>query len=196
MTRLGVLVSGRGSNLRAILEACASGAIDGSVAIVAANRECPALEIARDAGVEQVRAFSLSDYGSAAERDGAMTGALQSARVELVVCAGYNRVLDDVLVRAFEGRIVNVHPSLLPEFGGTMEAIRQAFEAGVPETGVTVHLIDPGTVDAGTILAQERIPIEPGDSLPTLEAKVHAAEHRLLPATIQAVIEGRLVKQA
>ena len=195
MTRLGVLVSGRGSNLQAILKACADGSVDGTVALVAGNRECPALEIARAAGVGEVRSFAISEYGSSAARDGAMTRALRSAGVELVVCAGYDRLLDDVLVRAFEGAIINVHPSLLPEFAGTMQAIREAFEAGVMETGVTVHLIEPGTIDAGTILAQQRVPVEAGDSLRTLEARVHAAEHRLLPATIQAVIEGKLVRQ-
>lgn len=195
MTRLGVLVSGRGSNLQAILEACADGSIDGAVVLVAGNRECLALEVARRAGVKEVRAYPLSGYGSSAERDGAMSTALRSAGVELVVCAGYDRVLDDVLVRAFEGAIINIHPSLLPEFGGTMRAISEAFEAGVPETGVTVHLIEPGTIDAGTILAQERVSVHPGDSLQTLEAKMHAAEHRLLPATIQAVIQGKLVRQ-
>ena len=196
MTRLGVLVSGRGSNLQAILKACADGSVDGTVVLVAGNRECPALEIARAAGVGEVRAFAIPEYGSSAARDGAMTRALRSAGVELVVCAGYDRLLDDVLVRAFEGAIINVHPSLLPEFAGTMQAIREAFEAGVMETGVTVHLIEPGTIDAGTILAQQRVPVEAGDSLRTLEARVHAAEHRLLPATIQAVIEGKLVRQA
>ena len=196
MTRLGVLVSGRGSNLQAILKACADGSVDGTVVLVAGNRECPALEIARAAGVGEVRSFAISEYGSSAARDGAMTRALRSAGVELVVCAGYDRLLDDVLVRAFEGAIINVHPSLLPEFAGTMQAIREAFEAGVMETGVTVHLIEPGTVDAGTILAQQRVPVEAGDSLRTLEARVHAAEHRLLPATIQAVIEGKLVRLA
>jgi phosphoribosylglycinamide formyltransferase 1 len=196
LTRLGVLVSGRGSNLQAILKACADGSVDGTVVLVAGNRECPALEIARAAGVGEVRAFAISEYGSSAARDGAMTRALRSASVELVVCAGYDRLLDDVLVRAFEGAIINVHPSLLPEFAGTMQAIREAFEAGVMETGVTVHLIEPGTIDAGTILAQQRVPVEAGDSLRTLEARVHAAEHRLLPATIQAVIEGKLVRQA
>jgi len=240
LTRLGVLVSGRGSNLQAILKACADGSVDGTVVLVAGNRECPALEIARAAGVGEVRAFAVSEYGSSAARDGAMTRALRSAGVELVVCAGYDRLLDDVLVRAFaisefgssaardgamtralrsagvelvvcagydrllddvlvrafEGAIINVHPSLLPEFAGTMQAIREAFEAGVMETGVTVHLIEPGTIDAGTILAQQRVPVEAGDSLRTLEARVHAAEHRLLPATIQAVIEGKLVRQA
>ena len=196
MTRIGVLVSGRGSNLGAIIAACQAGAIEGEVTMVASNRECPALQVARDAGVAEVRAFPLRDYVDPPARDGAMAAALRAAGVELVVCAGYNRVLDDGLVRAFEGRILNVHPSLLPAFGGTMEAIRRAHEAGVSETGVTIHLIEPGTIDAGTILAQERVPIEPGDALEALEERVHATEHRLLPATIQAVIEGRLVTQA
>ena len=193
MTRLGVLVSGRGTNLRAILEGCAEGRIDAEVAVVASNRDCPALEIARAAGVPQVRVFALKEYESAPARDAAMAAALEAAGAELVVCAGYNRVLDDVLVGAFPGRIVNIHPSLLPQFGGTMEAIQQAFEAAVSETGVTVHLIEPGTVDAGKILAQERVPVLPGDTLEQLTERVHAAEHRLLPATIQAVITGRLV---
>ena len=193
---LGVLVSGRGTNLRAILEACADGSLESDVAMVAANRDCPALEIARQAGVGIVSVFPLADYPDGAARDAAMASALQRAGVDLVVCAGYNRVLDDVLVGAFPGRIVNIHPSLLPEFGGTMEAIRQAFEAGVSETGVTVHLIEPGTVDAGTILAQERVPVMPGDTLEELEERVHAAEHRLLPATIRALLSGQLVRQA
>lgn len=188
-------MSGRGTNLRAILTACAAGTVRAEVAIVASNRECPALDVARAAGVAKVRVFPLSDHADARARDSAMADALRQAGVDLVVCAGYNRVLDDVLVAAFPGRIVNVHPSLLPDFGGTMEAIRQAFEAGVDHTGVTVHLIEPGTVDAGTILAQERVPVEFGDTLEDLEARVHAAEHRLLPATIQAVLEGRLVQR-
>jgi len=196
LSRLGVLVSGAGTNLRAILQACAAGSLDTDVAMVASNRDCPALEIARAAGVPHVRVFALKDYQSGTARDAAMAGALQAAGADLVVCAGYNRVLDDALVGAFPGRILNVHPSLLPEFGGTMEAIREAFEAAVNETGVTVHMIEPGTVDAGRILAQERVPVLPGDTLEQLTERVHAAEHRLLPATIQAVLTGRLVGQA
>jgi phosphoribosylglycinamide formyltransferase-1 len=196
VTRLGVLVSGRGTNLKAILAACEQGAVDATVAMVAANRDCPALEIARDAGVAVVTVFPAGGFPSAALRDAAMADALRANAVDLVVCAGYNRVLDDTLVRAFEGRIINVHPSLLPQFGGTMDAIRQAFEAGIAETGVTVHLIDPGTVDAGPVLAQERVPILPDDTLESLEQRVHDAEHRLLPVTIQAVIEGRLARRS
>ena len=197
MSRLGVLVSGRGSNLRAILEACAAGAVDAEVVVVASNRRCPALEIARAANVPVVRVFSLGEHGgSLARRDAAIADALEANGVDLVVTAGYDRINDEGFVARFPGRILNIHPSLLPAFGGSMHAIEQAFEAGVRETGVTVHLIEPGTVDAGTILAQARVPVEPGDTLEELEARVHAAEHQLLPATIQAVIEGRLVKQA
>lgn len=192
MTRLGVLVSGRGTNLQAILEACAQGRLAATVAMVAGNRDCPAMDIARAAGLPNVRAFTVPEFGSGRERDRAMAAALTEASVEMVVCAGYNRVIDDVLVETFLGRIINVHPSLLPEFAGTMEAIQMALDAGVPQTGVTVHMIEPGTVDAGVILAQQAVPVRPGDTLEALEARVHAAEHELLPATIQALIEGRL----
>jgi phosphoribosylglycinamide formyltransferase-1 len=192
LTRLGILVSGRGSNLQAILAACAAGRIEATVAMVAANRDCAALDIARMAGVPTVKVFSVPTYGSARERDRAMAAALTEAGVDLLVAAGYNRVIDDALVTAFLGRIINIHPSLLPEFGGTMEAIRMAFEAGAQQTGVTVHMIEPGAVDAGIVLAQETVPVLAGDTLETLEERVHAAEHQLLPATIQALIEGRL----
>lgn len=192
MTRLGVLVSGRGTNLAAILDACARGRVAATVAMVAGNRDCPAMDIARAAGVASVRVFTVPEFGTGRQRDHAMADALTDAGVELVVCAGYDRVIDDVLVEAFLGRIINVHPSLLPEFAGTMEAIRMAFDAGVAETGVTVHMIEPGTVDAGIVLAQQTVPVLPGDTVEALEARVHAAEHELLPATIQALIEGRL----
>jgi phosphoribosylglycinamide formyltransferase-1 len=192
LTRLGVLVSGRGSNLEAILTACRDGTIDAEVVAVAANRECPALRVARDASVDYVGLFSLKEFPDAVTRDRAMADALQAADVNLVVCAGYDRVLNENFVTRFPGRILNVHPSLLPEFAGTMEAIREAFEARIPETGVTVHFIEPDTLDSGTIAAQEHLPILPGDTLETLEARVHALEHRLVPATIQAWIEGRV----
>jgi phosphoribosylglycinamide formyltransferase 1 len=192
LTRLGVLVSGRGTNLQAILDACAQGRVAATVAMVAANRECPALDIARAARVPDVRVFTVPEFGSGRERDRAMGAALTEAGVELVVCAGYNRVIDDVVVQAFLGRIINVHPSLLPEFAGTMKAIQMAFNAGVPQTGVTIHMIEPGTVDAGVILAQQAVPVLSGDTVEALEARVHAAERQLLPATIQALVEGRL----
>ena len=118
MTRLGVLVSGRGSNLSAILRACAEGRIDGEVVAVAANRRCPAIEIATAAGVPMARAFGLDEYGDGSRRDRAMADALDGAGVDLVLCAGYDRILSDGFVRQFPGRILNVHPSLLPAYGG------------------------------------------------------------------------------
>lgn len=190
MTRIGVLVSGRGSNLAAILRACATGEVEGEVVIVASNKTCPALDIAREGAVPVVRVFSLTEHGDLPSRDRAMADALDAAEVDLVVCAGYDRVLDDGLVRRFEGRILNVHPSLLPEFGATMDAIGEALAAGVPRTGVTVHMIEPATVDAGTIVAQETVDILPGDTIESLAERIHAVEHRLLPATIQRWIES------
>ncbi len=195
MTRLGVLVSGQGTNLAAILRACARGDIPGAVVFVASNRpSCPALQVAREGGVPNVRGFTLGEYGDLTTRDAAMAMALQEAGVELVVTAGYDRVLDEGFVAAFEGRILNVHPSLLPAFGGGMDAIQEALRAGAEKTGVTVHLIEPGTVDAGRVLAQEEVQILPGDTVETLAERVHAVEHRLLPLSIKAYIEGSLVR--
>ncbi|MEA2647326.1 MAG: phosphoribosylglycinamide formyltransferase 1 [Chloroflexota bacterium] len=196
MTRLGVLVSGRGSNLGAILAACGGGGVDGEVVAVLANRECPALEIARQHGVSLIRVFGLAEHGDAAARDRAMAAALQRAGVDLVLCAGYDRILSDDFVRRFDGRILNVHPSLLPAYGGTMTAIADALAGGGAETGVTIHYVEPDTVDAGTIVAQAAVPIVPGDTVESLAERVHATEHRLFPEAIQAWIEGRLPQPA
>jgi phosphoribosylglycinamide formyltransferase-1 len=192
--RIGVLVSGRGTNLQALLDACAEGRVDGDIVMVTGNKAgCGAMEIARQAGVPRVEAFRLPDHGGdLATRDRAMADALRQEGVQLVVTAGYDRVLDDAFVQAFRGAILNLHPSLLPSFAGGMDAIAQAHRAGVPETGVTVHFVEPGEVDAGGIVAQEVVAIRPGESLEDLEARVHAAEHALLPRVVQAWIEGRV----
>lgn len=195
MTPLGVLVSGRGSNLDAIIRACRRGDLPGEVISVASNKPgCAALEVARQAGVPAVRAFPLAEYGELAERDRGMAVWLQQAGVELVVTAGYDRVLDEAFVAAFEGRILNVHPSLLPAFKGTMRAIEEAFNAGVRETGVTVHLVEPHTVDGGRIIAQETVPVLAGDTLESVEERIHSVEHRLLPQAIKQFIETSLVR--
>jgi phosphoribosylglycinamide formyltransferase-1 len=195
LTRLGVLVSGRGTNLAAILRASTRGDLPAEVVFVASNKSsCPALQVAREGGVPNVRAFTLAEFGDLPARDAAMAMALRDAGVELVVTAGYDRVLDEGFVAAFEGRILNVHPSLLPEFGGGMDAIQEALNAGAEKTGVTVHLIEPGTVDAGRILAQEEVPILPGDTVESLADRIHAVEHRLLPQSIKAYIEASLVR--
>jgi phosphoribosylglycinamide formyltransferase-1 len=195
LTRLGVLVSGRGSNLAAILGACRDGDLPAEVVMVASNKPgCGALEVARGADVPLVQAFTLGEYGDVRRRDAAMAQALKLAEVDLVVTAGYDRVLDEDFVAAFRGRILNVHPSLLPAFGGGMNAIAEALKAGVTETGVTVHLIEPRTLDGGRIIAQEAVEVRPADTLETLSLRVHEVEHRLLPATIKAFIEAGVVR--
>jgi phosphoribosylglycinamide formyltransferase-1 len=188
-------VSGRGSNLAAILWACRDGDLPAEVVMVASNKPgCAALEVARTADVPLVQAFTLGEYGDVRRRDAAMAQALKLAEVDLVVTAGYDRVLDEDFVAAFRGRILNVHPSLLPAFGGGMNAIAEALKAGVTETGVTVHLIEPRTLDGGRIIAQEAVEVRPDDTLETLSLRVHEVEHRLLPATIKAFIEAGAVR--
>jgi phosphoribosylglycinamide formyltransferase-1 len=197
LTRLGVLVSGRGTNLEAILTACSEGRLKAEVVAVLSNRTCPAMHTAVVAHVPLARVFPLDQYGGdAGARDRAMADALADAAVDLVVCAGYDRILHEDFVERFGGRILNVHPSLLPAFAGTMTAIQDALNAGVAETGVTIHYIEPATVDGGTIVAKEAVPMLPGDTVEALEARIHAVEHRLYPETIQAWIDGRVPRPA
>jgi phosphoribosylglycinamide formyltransferase-1 len=175
---IGVLVSGRGTNLQALLDAGLP-----VVAVASNRRDAPALERARAAGVPAA-AFSLDCHADRAERDLVMATWLEEHGVELVVLAGYMHLLTKLFLDRFPGRVVNVHPSLLPEFPGA-HAIEDALAAGVAETGVTVHLVDEG-LDTGPILAQEAVPIAPRK---TLEERIHAVEHRLYPAVVRGLLE-------
>jgi phosphoribosylglycinamide formyltransferase-1 len=176
---VGVLVSGYGSNLQALLDAGLP-----VVAVAANRREAYALERARAAGVP-VAVFSLDCHADRAERDFVMATWLEEHGVELVVLAGYMHLLTKPFLGRFPARIVNVHPSLLPAFPGT-SAIAEALEAGVETTGVTVHLVDEG-IDTGPVLRQERVPVEPRE---TLEERIHAVEHRLLPAVVRELLDA------
>jgi phosphoribosylglycinamide formyltransferase 1 len=171
---IGVLVSGNGTNLQALIDAGLP------VTAVASNRkEAFALQRAREAGVPTAT-FSMDCHGSREERDLVMATWLEEHGVELVVLAGYMHLLTEPFLHRFPGRIVNVHPSLLPAFPGA-HAIDDALEAGVDTTGVTVHLVDSG-LDTGPVIVQEEIAVEPRD---TLEARIHAVEHRLLPRVVR-----------
>jgi phosphoribosylglycinamide formyltransferase-1 len=181
--RVGVLVSGRGSNLQALIEAAKDPLYPARVAMVCANRDCPALEIAKKAGISR-QIFRLADFPDRKARDWEMVSVLRQHGVELVVCAGYDAILERGFTREFAGRIINIHPSLLPEFGGTMDAVTMALEAGVAETGCTVHVVTK-EVDKGPILAQRRVPILPGDSVESLRERVKAQEHSLLPEVVK-----------
>jgi phosphoribosylglycinamide formyltransferase-1 len=174
---IGVLVSGSGTNLQALIDAGLP------VAAVASNIPgVQALERSAEAGIPTA-VFRLEDHADRAERDLAMASWLESHAVRLVVCAGYMQLLTAAFLNRFPDRVVNVHPSLLPAFPG-VHAVRDALAAGVPETGVTVHRVDEG-VDTGPVLAQEPVRIEPDDTEISLLERLHAVEHRLLPQVVQ-----------
>ena len=162
------------------------------VVAVATNRpSCGGAAFARERGIP-LGELSQKGFASAEERDTAMRDFFQAHAVELIVDAGYDRVHTPVLLEAFAGRIINVHPSLLPEFAGGMDAIERALAAGVKETGATVHIVT-GDLDAGPILAQARVPVLPADTSETLLERVHQAEYRLLPEAIR-IMERRLAR--
>jgi phosphoribosylglycinamide formyltransferase-1 len=186
--RIGVLVSGRGSNLQALLDAARAGALGGRVAVVVSNVEAaPALERARAAGVEA----SFRDHRGRPRDafDQELVSVLQAHEVDLVCLAGFMRRLSPVLLRAFPSRVLNIHPSLLPAFPG-LHAQRQALEHGVKVSGATVHLVDEA-LDHGPIVSQEAVPVLESDSVESLAARILEAEHRIYPRAVRLLLEGR-----
>jgi phosphoribosylglycinamide formyltransferase-1 len=178
---IGVLVSGHGSNLQALLDAGLP-----VVAVASNRRDAHALERARAADVPTAT-FSLDCHADREERDLVMATWLEQHGVELVVLAGYMHLLTKPFLDRFPHAIVNVHPSLLPQFPGT-SAIADALAAGVEATGVTVHYVDEG-VDTGSVIRQEAVPVEPRE---TLEERIHAVEHRVLPEVVAALVSTRI----
>jgi phosphoribosylglycinamide formyltransferase-1 len=184
---LGVLVSGRGSNLQAILDAIRDGRLAARVGIVLSNiATAQGLERARRAGVP-TEVLSHKDFPSREEYDQALVDRLRAHGVDLVCLAGFMRLLSPLFVRAFPGRILNVHPSLLPSFPG-LNAQRQALEHGVKVTGATVHLVDED-LDHGPILLQSAVPVLEGDDEDSLSARILEQEHRIYPEAIALVLE-------
>jgi phosphoribosylglycinamide formyltransferase 1 len=187
---IGVLVSGRGSNLQAILEACARPGFPAHVAVVISDRErAVALERARAAGVEALW-INPKDFADRESFDAELVRELSARGVGLVCNAGFMRILSAVYVRAFAGRSLNIHPSLLPAFPG-LHAQRQALDHGARVAGATVHFVDEG-MDSGPIVLQAAVPVEPGDTEETLSARILVQEHRLYPEAIRLFAEGRL----
>jgi phosphoribosylglycinamide formyltransferase-1 len=159
---------------------------------VATNRpSCGGAAVAREKGIP-LGELSQKVFGSAEERDTAMRDFFKGHGVELVVDAGYDRVHSNAFLEAFSGRIINIHPSLLPEFGGGMDAVEQALASGAEETGATVHIVT-ADLDAGPILVQEAVPVIEGDTVESLRQRVHEAEYRILPQAIR-MMEARLAK--
>jgi phosphoribosylglycinamide formyltransferase-1 len=187
---VGILASGRGSNLQALLEACARPGFPARVVVVISDREqAPALERARAAGVQALW-VNPKDFGDREAFDLTLVRELQAREVGLVCHAGFMRILSPAYVRAFAGRALNVHPSLLPAFPG-LHAQRQALDHGAKVAGATVHFVDEG-VDTGPIVLQAAVPVEPGDTEDTLAARILVQEHRLYPEAVRLFARGRL----
>ena len=187
--RLVVLASGNGTNLQAILESLHGR--DG-IEVVAVGSDKPAaraLERAVEAGIDTA-VFPADAYGDRLGRDAAMADWVDSHHPDLIVLAGYMQLLSEPFVARFRGRIVNVHPALLPSFPG-LDAIGQALAAGVEVTGVTVHFVDEG-VDSGPPILQREVPVPPGRDRARLEAAIHVVEHELYPEAIRMIAEGRV----
>jgi len=186
--RLGVLISGRGSNLQAIIDAIAGGRLAATVAIVISNRaDAAGLGWARGAGIETLY-LNPRDYDDRDAYDAAIAEVLRARRVDLVCLAGFMRLVGPRLLEAFPNRILNIHPSLLPSFPG-LDAQRQALEHGVQVTGATVHLVT-SELDGGPIVLQAAVPVLPGDTVETLSARVLVEEHRIYPEAIRIVLQG------
>jgi phosphoribosylglycinamide formyltransferase 1 len=190
--RIGVLGSGKGSNFVAIADACAAGIVPAQIALVLSDvTDAGILQRARERSIP-TRFIPPGNFRTklddAAER--AFVAALREAEVDLLVLAGFMRVLKGEFLRAFEGRIVNIHPSLLPSFPG-LEAWKQALDHGVKFTGCTVHYVDAG-VDSGPIIGQATVPVLDEDTPETLHQRIHAAEHELYPKCIAAIARGEV----
>ena len=187
--RIGVLISGRGSNLQAIVDAIRERRLDAEIAIVISNRaEAAGLDRAREAGIETLyishRAFPVRD-----DFDRALVDALRARDVSLVCLAGFMRLVGGPMLAAFPNAILNIHPSLLPAFPG-VDAQRQALGYGVKVTGVTVHLVTP-ELDGGPIILQRSVPVLDDDTVDSLSARILVEEHRAYPEAIKAVLDGR-----
>ncbi len=186
---IGVLISGRGSNLQAIIDAIADGRLRARIAVVISNQAAAGgLDRARAAGIETL-VIPHKAYADRASYDAALAGELERREVRLVCLAGFMRLLGAGFVARFPNRVLNIHPSLLPAFPG-LDAQHQAFEHGVKVAGATVHFVT-AELDAGPIVAQATVVVEEDDTADTLAARILEEEHRLYPAAITRVLEGR-----
>lgn len=189
--RIAILASGSGSNFEAIMKAVAAGQIKAEVVLVFADKkDAYVLERAKKFGVPAA-AFTPKDFSSKAAYERALLALLQEYRVQWLVLAGYMRIVGAALLNAFPERIVNIHPALLPSFPG-LHGIKDAFEAGVKTTGVTIHFVDAG-VDTGPIIAQAEVAVRADDSLESLEERIHQTEHQLYPEVLAKLLNEERV---
>jgi phosphoribosylglycinamide formyltransferase-1 len=187
--RLGVLISGRGSNLKSIIDAIAARRLDASIVLVISNKaDAPGLDHARRAGIETL-VLSHKAFATRDDYDRAMVKELNERGVDLVCLAGFMRLLSPVFVGAFPNRILNIHPSLLPKYPG-LHPQQQALDDGAAVSGATVHIVNT-ELDAGPIVLQREVPVVPGDTADSLAARILEVEHQLYPEAIQSILEQR-----
>lgn len=190
MLRIAVLASGNGSNLQAILDRIASGALDAEVGVVISNKpQAHALERARSAGVPAL-ALDPAAYPDREAYDAALVAAIRDAGAHCVVLAGYMRMLTPVFLAAFPGAVINIHPSLLPSFPG-LRGAGDALDYGVRLAGCTVHFVNE-EMDGGAVIVQAAVPVTPGEPLDDLKSRIHAMEHRIYPQALQWLAQGRI----
>jgi phosphoribosylglycinamide formyltransferase-1 len=186
------MASGRGSNLQSIIDRIERGELPAEIAVTVSNRSnALALERARKHGIRTI-VFERSQFPSRHSRDLAMIRCLEEHRVDLVVMAGYDQLVAQELLDRYAGRIINIHPSLLPAFAGGLHAQRDAWEYGVKLAGCTVHFVTPGPADGGPVILQAAVPVLEDDTPETLSGRILEAEHKLLPEGIALFAQGRL----
>ncbi len=187
---LAVLASGYGSNLQAIIDAVDRGEVDGRVKTVISDvEEAYALERARRHNIEAIY-INAKDFSGRKAFNEALAALLEAREIDLVILAGYMRLVSPVIINKFRGKIMNIHPSLLPSFPG-LEGVKQALDYGVKVSGCTVHFVDEG-LDTGPVILQEVVPVYDDDTVESLQERIHRVEHRLYPRAIQLFIQGKL----
>ena len=191
MKKIAFLVSGSGTNMENLAREIKADRVPGAEArvVISDNPSAPAIEKAQKLGVEAV-VLNRTKYKSKSEFEAALKHELEARRIDLIALAGFMRILSADFVRHFANRILNIHPALLPAFPGA-HGIRDAFDAKVKETGVTVHFVDEG-VDTGPVIVQKKVPVDPKDTLESLEAKIHAVEYQLYPEALRLVVSGKI----
>ena len=188
--KIGVLISGSGTNLQALIDQIAAGQLDAEIVLVVSSRpDAYGIQRAEAAGIPTL-VLNKTIYADREAADAQIVEALQAAGAEYVIMAGYMRMVTPVMLDAFPNRVVNLHPALLPSFKGA-HGIQDAFDAGVKYTGVTVHFAN-AEYDKGPIIAQEPVQVLESDTVDTLEARIHEVEHRLYPAAVQLIAQGRV----
>ncbi|MEK3731969.1 MULTISPECIES: phosphoribosylglycinamide formyltransferase [unclassified Paenibacillus] len=188
--RIAVFASGRGSNFQALVDAQRAGVLGGDICVLVCDKpQAPVVGLAQAAGVDTY-VFQPKDYASKEDYERGVAAELARKGVQLIVLAGYMRLLSPVLVEAYSGKIINIHPSLLPAFPGK-DAIGQALQYGVKVTGVTVHFVDGG-MDTGPVIAQRAVEVLAGDDAETLAQRIHTVEHKLYPEVVSWFTGGRV----